>query len=151
MVDCAKGRCAAWHSRSVLAGLHPQPRRRCLQQCHVAFPSLMPGQQLGASAPGIPSASPMSAGLVMPRSSNSRPIAMRGRIDASRSSCRIRRSSADCFGFAGGGGWCQPDEGKDTDRCQHRRGGQAKLLRPSRRLRRLGMSPVIVHIQCLVE
>jgi len=50
----------------------------------------------------------MAAGVVMLRASNSWPIAMRRRIDASRSSCRMRRSSADIFGFASGdgiGGW----------------------------------------------
>src|SRR4051812_38361204 len=52
----------------------------------------------------MPSAAPIAVGVMMPRSSNSRPIAMRSRIVVSRSSCRMRRSSADTFGFSGGDG-----------------------------------------------
>ena len=47
MVDCAKGRCAVRHSRSALAGLQFQPGRGRLEQRHIAFPPLAPGQQLG--------------------------------------------------------------------------------------------------------
>jgi hypothetical protein len=47
MVDCAKGGCAAWHSRSALAGVQPQPRRRSLEPRDVALTPLAPGQQLG--------------------------------------------------------------------------------------------------------
>jgi hypothetical protein len=47
MVDCAKGGCAAWHSRSALAGVQPQPRRRRLEQRDIALTSLMTAQQLG--------------------------------------------------------------------------------------------------------
>src|SRR3954463_5644231 len=53
------------------------------------------------------SASPIAAGVVMPRSSSSRPIAIRRRIVVSRSACRARRSSAESLedgdvGWSGG-------------------------------------------------
>ena len=57
---------------------------------------------LAASAAGIPRAAPMSAGVVMPRSSSSRPIVTRRRRVVSRSSIRARRSAGESLGFAGG-------------------------------------------------
>ena len=63
---------------------------------------------LVASCAGIPRASPIAAGVVMPRSSNSLPIAIRRRMHFTRSACRARRSSAESLGFEGsdgGGGW----------------------------------------------
>ena len=48
-----------------------------------------------ASIAGISIAVPISAGVVIPRSSSARPIAMRKRIVASRSCCRIRPLAAE--------------------------------------------------------
>ena len=53
----------------------PQPRRRGLQPRDIAFAPLLPRSSLVASAAGIPSASPIAAGVVMSRSSSSRKIA----------------------------------------------------------------------------
>ena len=50
-----------------------------------------------------PRAAPIDAGVVMSRSSNSRPIAIRRQIVVSRSACRARRSSDVSLGLAGSG------------------------------------------------
>ncbi|SDE59656.1 hypothetical protein SAMN04487779_10644 [Belnapia rosea] len=75
-----------------------------------------------ASAGGIPSAAPISAGLVMPWYSSSRPIAIFNRIMVNQSSVRRWRSSGKIFGFAGG--WLlggnviyHSPPGQEDDRC----------------------------------
>src|SRR4051812_8782151 len=67
--------------------------------------------RLVASAAGMPRAAPILTGSMMPRSSSSRPIAIRRRMLFSRSASRTRCCSADNLGFEGdgrSGGWLMP-------------------------------------------
>ena len=108
MVDCAKGSCVAWHSRSALASLQPQPRRLSFEQRDTTFAPLVPGQQLGHLSRRRLRGRVDRSGRGDARSSSFRKISMCKRIAASQSLYRARRASEVSLGLAAGavgGGW----------------------------------------------